>query len=70
MVQLTPGVHLRLQGDDKDQRYSSPEEAVEKKGADLIIVGRGVTGAEQPKEEAEKYRREAWEAYTRRTGQE
>jgi len=63
MIQFTPGVHISLQGDKQDQRYSSPSEAVLGKGADLIIVGRGVTGAEDPKLEAERYRSKAWEAY-------
>ena len=39
------------------------------KGADMIIVGRGITGADTPKAEAEMYRKAGWQAYLDRTNQ-
>ena len=53
----------------QDQRYTSPRAAVLDRGADLIIVGRGITWAQDPAGEAELYRQEAWQAYLARTGQ-
>ncbi len=47
----------------QDQRYSSPRAAVLERGADLVIVGRGISGALDPTAEAERYRQEAWQAY-------
>jgi orotidine-5'-phosphate decarboxylase len=47
----------------QDQRYSSPRAAVLERGADLVIVGRGISGALDPAAEAERYRQEAWQAY-------
>jgi orotidine-5'-phosphate decarboxylase len=53
----------------QDQRYTSPRGAVLERGADLIIVGRGITGASDPAGQAERYRQEAWQAYLARTAQ-
>jgi len=69
LLQLTPGVHLSQEGDSKDQRYTSPKQAVMEKGADIIIVGRGITGVDTPKAEAEVYRQAGWQAYLDRTNQ-
>jgi len=66
LLQLTPGVHLAADGDGGDQRYTSPVTAVHNKGADLIIVGRGICESESPAETAELYRKQAWEAYMKR----
>ena len=57
---LMPGVNMNIQGDDLGQLYLSVEEAVSG-GADLIIVGRGIYGAENPAESAKLYRDTAWE---------
>jgi len=69
LLQLTPGVHLSESSDAGDQRYTSPDDAVRKLGADVVIVGRGITGAENQGTEAERYRTKAWEAYLTRTSQ-
>lgn len=53
----------------QDQRYITPRSAVLERGADLIIVGRGICGSAEPAAEAERYRQEAWQAYRERTGQ-
>jgi len=63
LVQMTPGVHLAESCDSGDQRYTSPAEAVKDKGADLIIVGRGICQALSPEVQAEEYRSQGWQAY-------
>ena len=40
---MTPGVHLSASSDAGDQRYVSPSVAIHERGADMVIVGRGVT---------------------------
>ena len=65
LVYFTPGVHLSSAQDDQGQHYRTIEDAVVKQGCDFIIVGRGITQAEDPEAEAEKYRKEGWECYLR-----
>lgn len=81
---LTPGVSLppspggrgKEDGEDEDermgdglgQRYNSPRRIVYEQGADVVIVGRGIIGADDPAAEAERYRIEAWRAYEERVG--
>lgn len=48
------------------QQYVTPEEAILERGADVIIVGRGVIEAQNPESEAEFYRAAGWEAYQKR----
>ncbi len=65
-IQFTPGVSLSANGDNKGQQYTSPADAVEVRGADVIIVGRGIIAAEDQLAAAERYRADAWEALCRR----
>ena len=51
---LVPGVHLTQTRDLSDQRYVTPEEA-KNRGADIIIVGRGITSSEDILSECKKY---------------
>lgn len=44
MIQLTPGVKLSKDSDDLGQQYNTPENVVNS-GADLAVVGRGITKA-------------------------
>ena len=73
-ITLTPGVSLppadscqgttsKLKGDGLGQQYTSPRQAVLEQGSDVVIVGRGILRAHDPKTEAKRYRREAWKAY-------
>ena len=55
-------------GDGMGQRWRDPREVVGRDGIDVVIVGRGVLGAEDRGKEAERYRRRAWEAYEARIG--
>ncbi|OXB81597.1 UNVERIFIED_CONTAM: hypothetical protein H355_008759 [Colinus virginianus] len=67
-IHLTPGVQLQAGGDDLGQRYLSPKEVIGEKGSDIIIVGRGILSAPDRLQEAEKYRKAAWESYVSRLG--
>jgi len=68
-LQLTPGVHLSASGDGGDQRYVSPRSAVLERGADIVIVGRGITRASDPLRAAKQYRSEGWAALAEREHQ-
>lgn len=60
---LSAGVNLRSKGDSFGQQYISPGDAVKLRGADVIIVGRGVTQAENVAEAAEQYKNAGYNAY-------
>lgn len=51
---FTPGVHRAALGDRLGQQYTTPEEAFAR-GADVIIVGRGIYAAENPLEALQAY---------------
>nr|CAD2190861.1 unnamed protein product [Meloidogyne enterolobii] len=59
----TPGVSLNKSTDGKGQQWRGPEQAILNDGCDIIIVGRGITEAENIEEEIKKYREIAWKAY-------
>lgn len=59
---MTPGVHLHTSQDPLGQRYRTPEKAIDS-GTDIIIVGRAIYNAKDPKQEASLYRQTAWNAY-------
>jgi orotidine-5'-phosphate decarboxylase len=70
---FTPGVGLDTKGDAMGQQYRSPREVVLESGCDVIIVGRGIYGkgpihADFVREQAERYRKEGWDAYQHRVG--
>jgi len=60
---FTPGVNLGETGDDKGQQYNSPEHVIKNSGTDFIIVGRGIYKADEPEQEALRYKNEGWKAY-------
>lgn len=64
-IHMIPGVCFNKKRDSLGQRYTEPATAISK-GGDLIIVGRGITDAKNPLEEARRYRQEAWQAYQKR----
>lgn len=62
---MTPGVKLGGGDDALKQQYTTPADVVEA-GSDIIIVGRGIYGADDPTASAKEYRKVAWEAYQER----
>lgn len=62
-LHLTPGVNLKDSNDKFDQNYTSPSKAIQVKGADIIIVGRGISKSNDPKNESKIYKEEAHRAY-------
>ncbi|XP_076233770.1 rudimentary-like [Calliopsis andreniformis] len=66
LVQLTPGVKLSKSSDDLGQQYNTPESVVNS-GADLAVVGRGITEAEDKLTATLEYKKELWAAYKKRT---
>ncbi|BFZ55396.1 orotidine 5'-phosphate decarboxylase [Savitreella phatthalungensis] len=58
---LTPGVNMDIQGDGLGQQFASPRNAVER-GADIIIVGRGIYQAEDICSAARRYKEAGWAA--------
>lgn len=66
LLHMTPGVHLDESGDSLGQKYISPAQAVLERGADIVIVGRGVTGATNPIETAIRYKENAFNALQQR----
>uniref|UniRef100_A0A8C5U0V6 Uridine 5'-monophosphate synthase n=1 Tax=Malurus cyaneus samueli TaxID=2593467 RepID=A0A8C5U0V6_9PASS len=67
-LHLTPGVQLQTGGDNLGQKYLSPKEVISEKGSDIIIVGRGILAVSDRLQEAERYRKAAWESYVSRLG--
>lgn len=63
----TPGVQFSTGGDGLGQQYSTPNAVVASRMSDVIIVGRGIYGASDPKGEAQKYQKEGWASYEART---
>lgn len=47
-------------------QYVTPRAAILERGADVIIVGRGITEADDPVNAAKKYQEEAFAAYQER----
>ncbi|KAB0793731.1 hypothetical protein PPYR_13351 [Photinus pyralis] len=64
-IQLTPGVQLDVESDGLGQKYNTPSAVIEK-GADIAVVGRGITQSSEPAVAAEKYKRLLWDAYLKR----
>ncbi|KAJ7345873.1 hypothetical protein JRQ81_001823 [Phrynocephalus forsythii] len=67
-LHLTPGVQMQSGGDNLGQMYLTPQDVIGKRNSDIIIVGRGILSASSRLEEAEAYRKVAWETYLQRTG--
>lgn len=68
LVQLTPGVSLDSvsDGDGLGQRYTTPEDAVLVRGADVAVAGRAITKSTDPKRAAAELQTRLWAAYESR----
>lgn len=66
LLQLTPGVKLSKSDDGLDQQYNNPESVIDA-GADLAVVGRGITEANYGVLKATlEYKKQLWNAYKKR----
>lgn len=65
MIHFTPGVKMHPGQDALGQRYRTVDEVIGKNKSDIIIVGRDITHAANPKEQAILYREKAWNAYVK-----
>lgn len=68
LLVLTPGVKLKKATDNLGQQYNTPELSIEKRGSDIIIVGRGIYQAQNAKTAAQQYRAAGWNSYEQRLG--
>jgi len=62
LLHFTPGVKLKPGKDSLGQRYHTVDEIIRKNQSDLIIVGRDITHAPHPLQQAALYREAAWRA--------
>lgn len=65
-IQLTPGVQLESSNDDLGQVYNTPENVMLEKGADVVVVGRGIVAAQNPEAQAVLYKNTLWNHYLKR----
>jgi orotidine 5'-phosphate decarboxylase subfamily 1 len=63
LIHMMPGVQFHAGGDNLGQQYTSPEAAVQSHGADVIIVGRGITYSQDPVAAAKNYQIAGYNAY-------
>lgn len=61
-IYFTPGIQFATDKDPLGQTYQTPDAAI-KGGSDVIIVGRGIYQAENPKQVASEYRNAGWFSY-------
>lgn len=64
-VIFTTGISISSKGDALGQQYQSPASAMER-GADFLIVGRGIYSGPDPVASAKAYREAGWAAYLSR----
>lgn len=64
-LHLIPGVNIDVKNDNSDQRYISPKTAI-KRGADIIIVGRGIIKQKNILESCILYKNICWNLYIKK----
>ena len=60
---FTPGIRLENISDNSDQKYITPEKAINR-GSDILIIGRGIIDSENILESCRLYQNEAWKHYS------
>ncbi len=63
---MISGVQMKAGSDGLGQNYLTPETVILNKQCDAIIVGRGITQAEDPAKAAKEYQEAAYKAYLSR----
>jgi len=66
LLQLTPGVNLKLTNDHLGQKYKSPNDVIVTKGADIAVVGRDIYQDDDPAVAAKLYQELLWNSYLER----
>lgn len=66
LIQLTPGVQLESSKDGLGQVYNTPENVMLEKGADIVVVGRGIVAAKNPETQAVIFKDILWKNYLKR----
>jgi uridine monophosphate synthetase len=66
LLQLTPGVQLESVKDNLGQVYNTPEKVILEKGADIVVVGRGIVAAKSPETQVIVYKEALWKNYLKR----
>ncbi|MCC6127967.1 MAG: orotidine-5'-phosphate decarboxylase [Chlamydiae bacterium] len=62
-IHMTPGVKFAAGKDALSQRYRTVDEIIAENLSDIIIVGRDITHAPDPKKQAALYKEAGWLAY-------
>ncbi|CAF1615717.1 unnamed protein product [Rotaria magnacalcarata] len=62
-LHCTPGVHLNNTGDQLGQQYVTPRQAIDERGADILIVGRAILDSINRAKTAEEYQQQSYQAY-------
>ncbi|CAF2469574.1 unnamed protein product [Rotaria sp. Silwood2] len=62
-LHCTPGVHLNNTGDQLGQQYITPRQAIDGRGADILIVGRAILDSINRVKTAEEYQQEGYQVY-------
>lgn len=68
-IHMTPGVSITDQGGAFGQQYRTPEQAIDRDGCDLIIVGSSIINSPDPVTAAKQYQQAGWDAHEKRLKQ-
>lgn len=66
LLQLTPGVNMKISYDNLGQNYQNPNDVILTRGADIAVVGRGIYEDANPAEAAKLYKEWLWNTYVER----